>query len=188
MDNQAPLPPESPTPPEDPNTASAPSPQDTASSPPDTQEELSWEASEYIHHHKPGVWYVGFFGVGVAIATALYIVLDDWVAVAVVVVMFAALFVYGVRQPRTLRYAITSTGMDVAGKAYPFVSFRSFSLVHDQGVPSITFIPLQRFALPLTVYFAPEDADKISDALSQHLPYEEYHPDMIDRLAHYLRF
>ncbi len=151
-------------------------------------EELSWEASEYIQHHKPTLWYIGFFGIGVVIAGLIYLLLQDWIAITVVVVMFAALFVYGIRKPRTLRYVIHQSGIVVGEKVFPFSGFRSFSLTHDQGVPSITFIPLQRFALPLTVYFAPDDADRIADTLSVHLPYEEHQPDMIDRLSHYLRF
>jgi hypothetical protein len=151
-------------------------------------EELSWEASEYIQHHKPALWYIAFFGIGLVIAGLIYLLLHDWIAISVVVVMFAALFVYGIRKPRTLRYIIHSSGITVGEKSYPFAGFRSFSLTHDQGVPSLTFTPLQRFALPLTVYFAPEDADRIADTLSAHLPYEEHQPDMIDRLSHYLRF
>jgi hypothetical protein len=151
-------------------------------------EELSWEASEYIQHHKPAFWYIGFFGIGLVISGLIYLLLHDWIAIIVVIVMFAALFVYGVRKPRTLRYVIHGSGISVGEKSFLFSSFRSFSLTHDQGVPSITFIPLQRFALPLTVYFAPEDADRIADALSAHLPYEEHQPDMIDKLSHYLRF
>jgi hypothetical protein len=49
-------------------------------------------------------------------------------------------------------------------------------------------MPLKRFGLPTTIYFAPEDEDRIVDIINQHLPFEPRDRDAIDRLMKRIRF
>lgn len=153
-----------------------------------TPKELSWEASEYIHHHKPAGWYTAFGLITVALGALLYIVLQDYLTIAVVVLMAVAILVYGVRKPNTLRYSITADGLKIDEKEYSFDRFKSFSIIEDGGLHSINLDPLHRFAPPLTIYFAPEDEQKVTELLGEYLPQNQKEPDIIDRLTRYLRF
>jgi hypothetical protein len=49
-------------------------------------------------------------------------------------------------------------------------------------------MPLKRFATLTTVYYAPEDEDKIVNLLSKHLPLEEHKLDAVDHLMQRIRF
>jgi hypothetical protein len=149
---------------------------------------LSWEASEYVQHHKPANWYVGFFAIGIAVSALLYLILQDIFAVGVVALMFVALFVYAVRKPQTLSYAVGPDGLNIGDKHYGYESFRSFSVLETTGVPSIGFEPLQRFSPPISIYCEPAHLDRIVSELAKYLPQADKQPDVIDRLAHYLRF
>lgn len=95
---------------------------------------------------------------------------------------------YANRQPRELTYQIDQSGLHIGPKYYHFAEFKSFSIMGEGAFASISFRPLKRFAPMLTVYFDPEDLDKIVDALSMHLPMEERRPDPIERLMWRIRF
>ena len=68
------------------------------------------------------------------------------------------------------------------------MDFKSFSVVQEGAVESIWLLPLQRFAPGLSIYFAPNDKDRILAILDDFLPVEEKEPDMVERLMHKIRF
>lgn len=171
------------TPPDLTQPVQALGPQPTPGAPP----LFTWEASEYIHHQKPFTWHLGFFAIGAAVAALLYFVLQDWFAVAVVVLMFIALFVYAVRKPDTLRYQISADGIDIGPKHYPYGRFRAFAVMQG-AIPNIVLEPLQRFSPPISMYCAPEAVQTIVGHLTKYLPQTEKQSDVIDKLTHYLRF
>lgn len=150
---------------------------------------VGWTASEFIAHQKSASWYAALFGVAVLVAAAVWLVTKDLFSAIVVLVAVGILAGYASRQPRELQYAIDDTGVTVGPKHYSFKNFRSFSVVHDGGpFSSIEFMPLKRFALPLTIYYDPEDEAKIAEAISTRVPYEQRQRDAIDALMHRIRF
>jgi hypothetical protein len=46
---------------------------------------------------------------------------------------------------------VIEKGVQVDKKLYPYGSFKSFSIIQEEGIESIWFMPLQRFAPGLTV-------------------------------------
>lgn len=149
---------------------------------------LTWEASEYIHHHKPVWWYVGFGVIVLVLSVFAFWLSDDILSVVVLVLMAVAVLVYSVRQPHTLRYSISDQSIIVGHKEYTYDQFRSFSIMQDGGLYSITFAPTKRFAPPLSIYFDQQDADRIMEILVRHLPHVEGETDLVERLSRILRF
>jgi len=154
---------------------------------PVASDELSWTASEFIAHAKSSGWYVILGGITLVLAGLAYYFADIFSAIVVVVV--AILFGYmASRKPRELPYAVNEKGIQVDQKLYPYSGFKSFSIIQEEGIESIWFMPLKRFAPGLTIYFAPQEGQKIVDFLGSQLPYEERKPDTIDILMHRIRF
>jgi hypothetical protein len=60
--------------------------------------------------------------------------------------------------------------------------------MQDGALDSIFLHPLQRFSLPIIIYFDPKDGEAIANALSFHLPHEEREMSQIDKLSRTLRF
>lgn len=150
---------------------------------------MSWTASEFIAHQKSARWYGALLGGAASVALIVWLLTKDLFSAIVVLVAVGILAGYASRQPRELQYAIDDTGVTVGPKQYPFRNFRSFSVVHDGGpFSSIEFMPLKRFALPLTIYYDPEDEAKIAEAISTRVPYEQRQRDAIDALMHRIRF
>jgi hypothetical protein len=95
---------------------------------------------------------------------------------------------YGRRRPRLLEYKLDTRGLFIAGKFYPYATFRSFAVVDEGHFSSIAFLPLKRFGLLTTVYYDPADEASIIDIISQHLPLEPRSADAIDRFMKRIRF
>jgi hypothetical protein len=149
---------------------------------------LSWTASEFIAHHKTTNWYVSLAGAAILGAFVVWLLTKDKISAAVV--LFGALFfgIYAGRQPRQLPYNIYAHGLSIGNKYHAYDEFRSFSVVPEGAFSSIVFTPLKRFGQLLTIYYAPEDEDKIIDILEDRLPYEEHKHDMVDNLMRRIRF
>lgn len=159
----------------------------TAQSTPD-QPEVSWTASEFVHHEKSFSWYFGL-AVGAAIlAFFIYVITKDAVSVAVVVVAAIVLAIYGSHHPRQLQYRLGSHSLAIGDKQYHYSDFKSFSIVPEGAFSGIIFMPLKRFAPPLTIYYDPEDQEKIMAVLSTALPYEEPKRDVVDTFMRRIRF
>ena len=150
--------------------------------------EVSWSASEFIAHNKTPGWYVVLFLSSIALAAGVYFLTRDKITSGMIV--FAALLfgIMGARKPRELPYKVSSDGLHIGQKFYPYDSFESFSVVQEESIESIWFMPLKRFMPGLSIYFAPNDGQKIMDVLSNYLPFEAKELDLVDRLMHRIRF
>ncbi len=151
-------------------------------------EPIQWTASEYISHEKDTMWYVSVSLASLVIAGIVYFVTKELIAsITIVVVAFSAVFFAG-RKPETKTYRITTNTVTIDDKKYSLSDFKSFSIVDEGAIDSIWFKPLARFKPMLIIYFAPQDEEKIAEALSNFLPYENRELDALDRLTRRMRF
>lgn len=151
-------------------------------------EEVSWTASEFVAHEKGLNWYL-VMSASVLIFTAIvYLITRDKVTAGIIIFTAIVFGVYAKRQPRTLAYQLEAGGLKVGEKFYDFSQFRSFVLMHEGALSSVSFMPLRRFMPILTVYFSPDDEQKIVQLLSNSLPVENRGHDVIDRFLHRIRF
>lgn len=149
---------------------------------------VQWTASEFIARDKGASWYLVLAFGSVALATILYLLTKDWVTAAVVIVAAVFFGVYGARQPRQLPYQLDRGGLSIGAKRYLYSEFRSFQVVPEGAFSSITLMPLRRFAVPTSIYYAPKDEERILTILADHLPFEERKPDAIESLMRRVRF
>ena len=149
---------------------------------------ITWTASEFIAHEKTSSWYV-LLGLGAIIfAAVVYLFTKDILSI-IVIFIFAAVFGYfAARKPRVLTYSLDGGGLHIGDKFYPYADFRSFAVMDEGGINAIWLMPLKRFMPSLTIYYAPNDEDKIMDTLASYLPFEERDHDMVERLMRRVRF
>lgn len=189
--------PEAPAPTEQPATQQAPQADDSAPAPfvddapaqPElSSDTISWTASEFIAHHKSSGWYLGLVVGALVLAAVIYLLTRDAISTAVVLVGAVIFGVYAGRKPRELQYKADAHGLTIDQKYYPYEGFRSFAVIDEGAFASIAFMPLRRFAPLVSIYFAPDDEDKIIKLLADHLPFEEHPSDPIDNLMRRIRF
>ncbi len=149
---------------------------------------VSWTASEFIAHDKADSWYIKLAVGALLLAALVYLLTRDLVSV-IVIAIFAAIFgFFAARKPRVLNYALDNDGLHIGNKFYAYTDFKSFSVIDEGGIGAIWLMPLKRFMPSLTIYFAPDDEDKIITALTAYLPFEERDADMVERMMRRMRF
>lgn len=148
---------------------------------------ISWEASEYVHNDKGGMWIAGLVVVTVVFAgIALY--LQAWTFLILVVVMGVAMGVFAFRPPHNIHYTLNDAGVQIGDKTFRYGDFRAFGILEEGAFFTMTLIPAKRFAPALSVYFSEEQGEDIVDIVGAHLPMEHIEPDVIDNLMRRLRF
>ncbi len=152
------------------------------------QDHISWTASEFIAHEKTSQWYITLAGVTAALALVVFLLTGDVVAILMIIFGASLFGVYAGRQPRQLPYQLNHHGLRIGTRLYDLQQFQSFSVVPEGAFSSIILMPLRRFAPMTTIYYAPEDEDKIVDVLSAQLPYAEHKLDSVERLMRRIRF
>jgi hypothetical protein len=149
---------------------------------------VTWTASEFVAHPKTAGWFL-LLGLGaVALAAAIYLLSHDIISPIFIGIMAVTFGVFANRQPRVLEYTVDKYGIHIGEKLYTYPTLRSFSLVDEGAFHSILLSPMQRFMPPLSIYYAPEDEEKITQALGNYLPQENRSHDAIDRLMKKVRF
>jgi len=149
---------------------------------------VSWTASEFIEHPKGVGWY-GLLGlVGVGLATADYIVTKDVVSTGVIIITAAMFGVYAAHKPRTQQYQLSPQGLRIGDKLYSFQGFKNFSVTDEGANVSVVFMPLKRFAAPLTIYVSMDLEERVLGYVGAFLPFEQYSGDVMDRLLRRIRF
>lgn len=149
---------------------------------------VTWEASEFINHQKSPKWYVFLTVAALVLAVVFWVLLEDVLSLVVIAVMYLAVTVYARREPRVLRYSVSSRGISIGEKNFDYDQFKSFSVMQETGIPSISLDPTQRFMPAVSIYFAPQDLDKIVDAMSKFLPMEQKKVNAVDKAMIKLRF
>jgi hypothetical protein len=171
-----------------PSLTETPDAQRSGSAPTGENVVLSWDASEYVHHSKGTLWYVGFIAIVIVLLATAYFLTHEWTFVVLVIVMAAAMAVFAQRPPHTLHYALSDSGVRIEQKFYYYADFRAFGIIADGALFSIMLIPTKRFSPAVNIYFAEQDGEKIVDILGARLPMEELHLDFVDLLMRRLRF
>ncbi|HEY5668315.1 MAG TPA: hypothetical protein VIR03_04085 [Candidatus Saccharimonadales bacterium] len=150
--------------------------------------DVEWTASEFVAHGKGTGWYAALGGVAVVAAALAFFLLHDIVSSIIIVLVAVLLGVAASRQPRVLHYQVNEHGLSMGQKFYPYSEFKSFAVMEEGAFSSIMFMPLKRFMPPISIYYAPEDEDRIVQVLSYYLPMETRTHDAFDRLARRIRF
>ena len=150
--------------------------------------DVTWTASEYIAHDKNFGWYVLVVMSSAVLAAMVYLITQDIISPIVIVTIGVAFAAFGARKPQVLEYTINSSGVHIGQRHYPYGMFRTFSIVEEDATRSILLMPIQRFNLPISIYYDPADEEKIVEALGSRLPNEDRRPSPIDNLMRKIRF
>jgi len=165
--------------PEAPEPPKAQSPEDGA---------ISWTASEFVAHEKSAGWYGVLALAAIIIAALIYLITRDTISAVVVIIAALAFGAIAGRKPRQLQYRLSNSGVIIGNKQLGYNLFKSFSVVPEGAFSSIVLRPLKRFSPLTTIYYAPDDEEKIVNLLSDHLPFEEHQPDAVDNMMRRIRF
>lgn len=151
------------------------------------EELIRWQASEFIHHDRPPLWYVLLGAVVIVlVAVALFLLHSPTFAI-LVPVMAVALIVFTRRPSAAIQYTLSRKGVHINDKLTAYDLFRAFSVISHDGHHLIVLIPRKRFAVSETLYFPEEAGEAIVDMLAARLPMKDAKPDIFDRIISKLK-
>ena len=151
-------------------------------------ETISWTGSEFLDQHKSASWYFGLFGFIAVVCGVVYFISKDFISVGFIAIMGILFAIIAGRKPRQLQYAIDDQGIHIGRRSYVFSEFKSFSLQREGAMGYINLLPLKRLHSEISIYYPPEDEQKIFDALSQRIPHEDHKETFIDKFTRMIRF
>lgn len=149
---------------------------------------ISWTASEYISHQKDSGWYVMLGAGSVIAAIAVYVITQDRISSAMMVVVAVLFGIFAARKPKVLKYQITSHGITIGDKFYSFNEFKSFTVFDEGQISSVSLAPMKRFMPNLSIYYPPEQEEQIVGVVASFIPHEDREPDALDKFMHRVRF
>jgi hypothetical protein len=149
---------------------------------------LTWQASEFVHHEKGGMWFLVLAAVAAVLLVIDIFLIRSWTFGVLIVVMTLAMMVVARRPPRQVNYALSSHGLAIDEKHFSFHDFRAFGVVPEGAFYSIRLVPNKRFMPMVSVYFPTEQGEEIVDIFGSVLPMEHIERDPIDKFVEKIRF
>lgn len=148
--------------------------------------EITWEAEEYISHDHNVGWYIGFsiICIGLIILAAFL----QWWSFLILVVLSAVVILISIfRPPRKISYTLNSEGLTEDKELHPYSLYRAFGILKEGKAYSAILIPKKRFGIQTKVYFPKKNGEAIVDMLGARLPMEEIKLDFLDKIVNLLR-
>ncbi|MBW3568759.1 hypothetical protein KY385_01370 [Candidatus Parcubacteria bacterium] len=173
------------------NAAQLPQPPSNSDPHPDQaklSESVNWTASEFVSNHKDAKWHAGYLTVLIIALILIYAFTRDVISVVVISIMGILLLVLANHKPRQLPYEVNNKGIGIGNKFHTYEQFKSFSLSTEEAVGCINFMPLHRFTPEISIYFPPDEGDKILDIISRHIPNDQTQEKKVDRMFKKIRF
>jgi hypothetical protein len=155
---------------------------------PAEEPEISWVAPEFVQHDKGAMWYFSLLAVTVIACGVFYVLSRDLISAVMILVVVVIVCIYSMRKPKNIQYGLNDRGMTIGVKNSFYGNFRSFTASHEGNFINITFIPLQRFSLPIGLCVDQQDGDKVVNFLADRLPLEKHNPDLVERLMLKIHF
>lgn len=150
------------------------------------QQDITWEAEEYVVREHNAVWYVCLALVSIGLC-GLAVWLGWWTFLILIILSVIAILISSFRPPRKIAYALTDEGLMEGNTIHSFDNYRAFGILKEGTNYSAVLIPKKRFSISEKVYFPAGSGEVIVDALGARLPMEEVKLDFLDRIVNFLR-
>jgi len=150
---------------------------------------ITWQAPEYFVFKKTVGWYTTISTLTLAISLFFWFVLHKWLPVIVTLFSASLLFYYGNLEPRIITYSISSAGIKISRRFYPWPKLKSFWFIATKAGIVLYLETTNRFQPSLIVQLGNQNPDEIRLALAKYLPEKPSgREETIDYLARILRF
>ncbi|MGC9968166.1 MAG: hypothetical protein ABSC29_00310 [Minisyncoccia bacterium] len=151
--------------------------------------QILWEAPEYEYREKTVSWY--WLSIIIAAIVIAFSVWEKNFLFGLFVVVAEMLFiVWGNREPRTLRFALTENDIEVEkGKAYPLKDFENVGIDPlGNGWAELVFTFRAKLKIPFKILFPEDRLTELRNHLKTVLKEVPYEPTLIDSIEKLLRF
>jgi len=149
---------------------------------------FTWKAPEFVYSKKSAKWYVYLVLVTLALLVLYRFISKDIVTPILIILMAFIFGYYGSKKPQTINYSIGPSGVKVGDKEISIDSLKSYSVQDYKDLSVVIFVPVKRFATLVTLYYHPEDEDKVLGFIETVVPFDNRQEDLIDRFSRHIGF
>lgn len=149
---------------------------------------VEWSAPEYDHFEKSSSWYwaVGIISIGFFLVA---IILKNFLFAVLVIIGAFTLALYGAREPKLASFAVTSRGLKIEKRLYPFGTLRYFWINYDPPrAKEIYFVSKKLFIPQISIPLGHADPNEIREHLIKFLEEKEVGEPLSHTIAKFFRF
>lgn len=143
--------------------------------------ELEWQSLERPYHQKKMSWYLKLICAAILISIVFYLLTKDLTTITSIDIGLFVLSIYGSKKPKTVNFKLNSYNLTIANRQYSLMNFKSFySKELTDDLHEISFFPIKRFAISITVCVPVGLIDQAEDIISTKLPLMESRTTLVD--------
>ncbi len=152
----------------------------------DTLSSVTWEAYDHYHEEKGSDWYwiVSIITISLTIVT---IILGNILLGILIAVAGSVLMLVSTKQPEVVPYAVTTRGVRIAGRLYPYTTLESYFILEEDEAMPMLLVKSERWLMPLlTIPLPTEYLDEVEELLASRLPEEPMEEPIVHRFLELL--
>lgn len=154
----------------------------------DPDDVIQWRALEYLAKDKGGDWYLALVIIAFA-AAASAAIYDNILFAILIIVGTVSLILLSLREPQEQTFELTPKGIIVDDEVYPYDTLESFWIApYDDAHHKVIIDAPTLFARHLVLPIETHEEQDIRSYLLAHLPEEEIHEPLSQRVMEYLGF
>lgn len=138
--------------------------------------ELEWECYEYEHYEKSPDWYWAFGVVALGLLVVAFI-FKNFLFGAIILIGAFAILIYASRRPAIITVTLTSRGVKVNSRLYPYQSIKSFWVEYDPPFRKELILESDRLAIPLITLHLHDTDPLIVREYLRHFLREKHHEE-----------
>jgi len=149
---------------------------------------FEWKAPEFVYSKKTTKWYAYLVLITLVLIVLYRLISKDIVTPILIILMSFIFGYYGTKKPQTIKYSVGPEGISVGNKNFSIDSLKSYSVQDYNNLSVVIFVPVKRFATLITLYYKPEDEDKVLGFIETVVPFDDRKEDVIDRFSRHIGF
>tara|TARA_B100000745_G_scaffold237418_2_gene160329 strand:+ start:1539 stop:2009 length:471 start_codon:yes stop_codon:yes gene_type:complete len=149
---------------------------------------VSWEAYEHAHTEKGSDWFwaLGIITIAVTVAAIL---LGNVLFGILIFVAGCVTALHANREPQIIEHAVTSRGVQVGEKMYPYSTLDVFYIDEEDPLGPQLLIRSQKLFMPLIIMPLPEEyVDDIEELVASRIPEEFLEEPFANKLLEFFGF
>ena len=150
---------------------------------------VAWEAPEHNHIEDRGsdrYWILGILSVSVFVVAVL---LDSMLFGILIILAASVITLLSFKVPRIIPFAVTTRGVRVDDKLFPYSTLESFYLDEDNLQGPQLLIKSKHYFMPLVVIPIPDDSSHdIEKIIEIRLPEEHLEEPLANKILEWLGF
>ena len=150
-------------------------------------EDITWQAPEYIHKEKDSEWYWSV-GILTPAGVASAYMFGNFLLTILVFLIGFTMALFGARKPKEITFGINRKGIRADNTLYPFQTLLSFWIIEKEHENLLLLTSQKKLSQQIAVPLGDTDPELVQMFLLDHLIEEEDEESLAQRFMDYLGF